>query len=41
MNDVGIAFEILEDNESMLMRNRKVTGHIVFDVKMGFIRKYR
>ena len=41
MHDVGIAFEILEDNASMPMGYRKVTGHLVFDVKMNFTRKAR
>ena len=41
MHDVGIAFEILEDNVSMPIGYRKVTGHLVFDVKMDFTRKAR
>ena len=41
MHDVGIAFEILEDNVSMPIGYRKVTGHLVFDVKMDFTRKDR
>ena len=41
MHDVGIAFEILEDNVSMTMGHSKVTGHLVFDVRMYFTRKSR
>ena len=41
MHDVGIAFEILEDNVSMPMGFMKVTGHLVFDAKMDFTRKSR
>ena len=41
IHDVGIAFEILEDNASMPMRHRKITAHLVFDMKMGFTRKAR
>ena len=41
IHDVGITFEILEDNGSMHMGCRKVTGHPVIDVKMDFTRKAR
>ena len=41
MHDVGITFEILEDNVSMPMGHKKVTGHLVFDVKIDFTRKAR
>ena len=41
MYDVGIAFDILEDNVSIPMGYRKVTGRIVFAVKMDFTRKDR
>ena len=41
MHDVGIASEILEDNVSMPMGKRKVTGYLVFDVKIDFTRKAR
>ena len=41
MFNVGIAFEILEDDEPTPKGWRKVTGHIVFDVKMDFTRKAR
>ena len=39
IHEVGIAFEILEDNVSMPIGCRKVTGHLLFDVKMYFTRK--
>ena len=39
MHDVGVAFEILEDNASMSMGDKKVTGHLVFDVKIDFTSK--
>ena len=41
MYDVGITFEILEDNASISMGHRTVTGYLVFDVKMEFTRKSR
>jgi len=41
MHNVGIAFEILDDGQSVPVDWHKVTGHIVFDVKMDFTRKAR
>eukprot|EP00957_Ditylum_brightwellii_P127024 9683781-Ditylum_brightwellii.AAC.1 len=41
MFNVGIAFEVLEHERNLPVGWKKVTGHIVFDVKMGFIRKAR
>ena len=40
-HDVGIAFEILEDNVLMPMGHRKVTCHLVLGVKIDFTRKDR
>ena len=39
VHDIGITFEILEENASMLMGCRKVADHLVFDMKMEFTRK--
>ena len=36
---VGIAFEIIEENVSMLMGHRKAKVHLVFDGKIDFTRK--
>lgn len=41
MQNVGIAFQILENQESVPVGWQKVTGHLVFDVKMDFTRKAR
>jgi len=41
MHNVGIAFEILDDDWSVPASWSKVTGHLVFDVKMDFSRKAR
>ena len=41
MHDVGIAFEILEDDVATPVGWKPVTGHLVFDVKMDFTRKAR
>ena len=41
MYEVGVAFEILDGNRSVPVGWRKVTGHLVFDVKMDFTRKAR
>ena len=41
MYNVGIAFEILEDGESAPEGWTKVTGHLIWDVKMDFTRKSR
>ena len=36
MHDVGVAFEILDSDVALPVGFRKVTGHLVFDVKMDF-----
>lgn len=41
MKNIGIAFEVLDDNEPTLVGWNKVTGHMIFDVKMDFTRKAR
>ena len=41
MLNVGIAFEVLPTGEKAPPEWRKVTGHLVFDVKMDFTRKER
>jgi hypothetical protein len=41
MHNVGIAFEVLENDTSPPVGWKKVTGHLVFDVKMDFTRKAR
>ena len=41
MTDVGIAFEILPEGKKPPPGWHKVTGHLVFDVKMDFTRKAR
>jgi hypothetical protein len=41
MHDAGIAFEIMEDDQPLPVGFRKVTGHMIFDVKMDYTRKAR
>ena len=41
MHRIGIAFEILEDDEFVPKNHKRVTGHTIFDVKMDFTRKAR
>ena len=41
MYNVGVAFEVLPDGKKAPPGWHKVTGHIVFDVKMDFTRKAR
>jgi hypothetical protein len=41
MVNIGIAFEVLEDKASAPKGWNKVTGHIIWDVKMDFTRKAR
>ena len=41
MTEVGIAFEVLEHGEKAPKGWSKVTGHLVWDVKMDFTRKAR
>ena len=39
MSDVGIKFNILEDNESLPPGYKKSSGRIIFYLKMNFTRK--
>ena len=41
MHNVGIAFEILDPDAHVPVGWNKVTGHLVFDIKMDFTRKAR
>ena len=41
MTNVGIAFQILGADEDLPVGYKKVTGHLIFDVKMDFTRKAR
>ena len=41
MFNVGIAFEILDDDQHIPVGWKKNSGHLVFDVKMDFTRKAR
>jgi hypothetical protein len=41
MTEVGVAFEVLEDGQPAPVGWHKVTGHLVWDVKMDFTRKAR
>jgi hypothetical protein len=41
ITNIGIAFEILENNMKTPAGWTMVTGHIIFDVKMDFTRKAR
>ena len=41
MTNVRIAFEVLEEGEKAPVAWRKVSGHLVFDVKMDFTGKAR
>ena len=41
MINVGIAFHILGVEEDLPIGYKKVTGHLIFDVKMDFTRKER
>ena len=41
MSNVGIAFNILEDNEELPVGYKKSSGHLVWDLKMDFTRKAR
>ena len=41
MLNISIAFEVLDGNQHVPVGWRKVTGHMVFDVKMDFTRKAR
>ncbi len=39
MYEVGVAFQILEDDEHVPVGYAEANGHVVFDVKMDFTRK--
>jgi hypothetical protein len=41
MTEVGIAFEVLDEGVGAPIGFSKVTGHLVWDVKMNFTRKAR
>lgn len=41
MFNVGVAFQILENDEATPVGWKPATGHIIFDVKMNFTRKAR
>ena len=41
MRTIGIAFEILEDDEFVPKNYKRVTGHAIFNAKMGFVMKAR
>jgi hypothetical protein len=41
MHNAGIAFEIMEEDQPLPVGFRKVTGHMVFDVKMDYTCKAR
>ena len=41
MHTVGIAFQILEEDENMPVGWTEATGHMTFDVRMDFTRKAR
>ena len=41
MTEVGVAFEVLEENIKASVGWSKVTGHLVWNVKMDFTRKAR
>ena len=39
ITNIGITFEILDKDNSALVRCSKESGHLIFDVRMGFTRK--
>ena len=41
MENVSVAFEILEDGKRPSAAHKKVPFHIIFDIKMDFTRKAR
>ena len=41
MYNIGVAFEILEDGKTAPIGYTKVSGHVIWSVKMDFIRKAR
>ena len=38
MKNMGVAFQLLENNEKVPMEHAKASGHLIFDVKMDFTR---
>ena len=38
-HDIGVEFEILEEEEFFLVNYKKLTGHDAFDVKIDFTHK--
>ena len=41
MYNIGVAFKVLDEREQAPNGLKKVTGHLVWDVKMDFMRKAR
>ena len=41
MYNIGVAFEILEDGKTAPAGYTKVSGHLIWSVKMDFTRKAR
>jgi len=41
MYEVGVAFKILDNNEAMPVGYKRSSGHIVWDIKMDFMRRAR
>ena len=41
MENVSVAFEILEDSKRPSATHKKVTFHMIYDIKMDFTRKAR
>ena len=41
MHNIGISFDILEESEHVPKNYKRVTGHLIFDVKMYFTKKDR
>ena len=41
MYNIGVAFEILEDGKTARAGYTKVPGHLIWSVKMDFMRKAR
>ena len=41
MYNIGVAFEILEDEKTAPAGYNKVSGHLIWSVKMDFTRKAR
>ena len=39
IKNVGVAFAVLEDHQSIHVGWTKASGHLIWDIKMGFTRK--